>query len=99
MESIEYIEHYGLVYRASENAKPVTEICSWNTTKNSLSNALIFRFQRHSDHHMNAYKLYSSLDLSPKMPQFPFDFPITLVICLIPPLWYFIANPLVDEII
>lgn len=33
------------------------------------------------------------------MPQFPFDFPIALILVLIPSLWQYIANPLVDEII
>lgn len=70
MEGIEYIEHYGLVYRGIKGANgntledKVTEICSWNTSENGVQNWLIFRYQRHSDHHMNAYKIYSSLDLT-----------------------------------
>lgn len=34
MEIIEYIEHYGLIYRSNEKAKPVTEISSWNAAEN-----------------------------------------------------------------
>lgn len=96
MEMVEYIEHYGLVYRSDEKAKPITEICSWNSNENELINWFIFRFQRHSDHHMNAYKVYPTLDLTDKMPQFPFDFVTGMILCLIPPLWWHIMNPLVD---
>lgn len=96
MEAVEYIEHYGLVYRTDEKAKPVSEICSWNTQQNELLNWYIFRFQRHSDHHMNAYKIYSTLDLTDKMPQFPFDFVSALVMATVPALWFKLINPLVD---
>ena len=99
MESVEYIEHYGLVYRKDEKSQPVTEISSWNTSENEMLNWLIFRFQRHSDHHMNAYKIYPTLDLTNKMPQFPFDFVTGLVIATIPPLWIWLINPLADEIV
>lgn len=34
MEAVEYIEHYGLVYRKDDKVTPVTEICSWNTKEN-----------------------------------------------------------------
>lgn len=61
MESIEYIEHYGLVYRQNNNDQPVLEISSWNASTNPVYNWAIFRFQRHSDHHMNAYKIFSTL--------------------------------------
>lgn len=64
-----------------------------------MGNALIFRFERHSDHHMNAYKLYNTLDLNKKMPQFPFDFLTAGTISTIPKLWKWIADPLVDEVI
>lgn len=99
MESVEYIEHYGLVYRANEKAKPVTEISSWNTPINVISNAIGFRFERHSDHHMNAYKLYNTLDLTDKMPQFPFDFLIGALVAWLPFAWMWAVNPLVDEVL
>ena len=99
MEGVEYIEHYGLVYRKGEHDEKVTEICSWNTSTNALGNWLIFRFQRHSDHHMNAYKIYSTLDLTDKMPQLPICFVEAVFLCLVPPLWKSLFNPLVDEVL
>jgi hypothetical protein len=46
---------------------------------------------------MNAYKIFTSLELTEKMPKFPFGFGDGFNIALIPPLWYFIMNPFVDQ--
>ena len=62
-------------------------------------NWTIFRLQRHSDHHMNAYKLYSTLDLTEKMPRMPTDFNTANLFAPIHPLWYKMMNPYVDNII
>ena len=61
LENIEYIEHYGLIYRKDADEKKILEVSSWNSDENILANWLVFRFQRHSDHHMNAYKVFTTL--------------------------------------
>lgn len=48
---------------------------------------------------MNAYKIYSTLDLNDKMPQYPFTFVQAVAACWIPWLWYKIADPLVDKVL
>lgn len=48
---------------------------------------------------MNAYKIYPTLDLTPKMPLFPFNFVDGVLMATFPPLWYAVMNPLVDEVI
>lgn len=48
---------------------------------------------------MNAYKSFNTLDLTDKMPNFPFDFPVGMAMCIIPPLWKKIMNPFVDQVI
>lgn len=98
-EAIEYIEHYGLICRESKDDDKVSEICSWNSEKNMLINWLVFRFQRHSDHHINAYKIYTTMELTDKMPKFPFNFFEGSFLALVPPLWYYVMNPYVDEVI
>lgn len=45
---------------------------------------------------MNAYKTYSTLELTEVMPLFPFDFIQAVLFSLIPPLWWAVADPLVD---
>ncbi len=48
---------------------------------------------------MNAYKMYTTLDLTKKMPKFPFSFLDGAMLSLFPKIWYHIMNPLVDEVI
>lgn len=87
-----------MVYREDVDKKEINEISSWNSEENILYNWIIFRFQRHSDHHMNAYKIFTTLELTDKMPRFPFNFFEGGLISLFPPLWYYIMNPYVDEV-
>ena len=49
LEIINYIEHYGLQRHRDENGiyESITKMHSWN----SLSSPILFRLQRHSDHH------------------------------------------------
>lgn len=74
LEQIEYIEHYGLIYRNDKDKKEINELSSWNTDVNMLYNWIVFRFQRHSDHHMNAYKYFTTLEYTTKMPKYPLTF-------------------------
>ena len=46
---------------------------------------------------MNAYKIFTSLDLSEKMPLFPFSFMHGMMWCLLPQKWFKVMNPLVDK--
>lgn len=59
IELINYVEHYGLQRKKDDRGiyEAITEQHSWN----SSSSHLLFRIQRHSDHHMHAYKPYQIL--------------------------------------
>lgn len=56
IELINYTEHYGLLREktASGRYEAINEQHSWNAP----SSHLLFRIQRHSDHHMHAYRPY-----------------------------------------
>ena len=56
LEMTNYIEHYGLLRKRDARGiyEPITEQHSWN----SCSSTLLFRIQRHSDHHVHAYRPY-----------------------------------------
>ena len=54
---------------------------------------------RHSDHHLNAYKMYSALDMTDTMPIFPFGMYEAAYFAFIPPLWNYVMNPYVDKAI
>lgn len=56
LELINYIEHYGLLRKQDENGiyESINKMHSWN----SLSSPVLFRIQRHSDHHAHSFRPY-----------------------------------------
>jgi alkane 1-monooxygenase len=70
IEVTNYIEHYGLV-RKRLNEDGVYEAIkpkhSWNAN-HSYTNFLLFKVQRHSDHHAHSYKPYQTLDATVNAP-------------------------------
>jgi alkane 1-monooxygenase len=62
LEAINYIEHYGLQRRKLPNGEyeKVTILHSWNAP-HRFTNYLLFKLQRHSDHHENSSKPFQTL--------------------------------------
>lgn len=61
LEAINYIEHYGLRREKINGVyEKVTIRHSWNAP-HRFSNYLLFKLQRHSDHHENSLKPYQTL--------------------------------------
>ena len=60
-EAINYIEHYGLQRKLLPGSKDVYESVkithSWNAPQ-VVTGYILFKLQRHSDHHANSYKPY-----------------------------------------
>jgi len=96
LETINYIEHYGLVRRKQENGRyeNVETFHSWNSD-HEVGRILLYELTRHADHHWKAGKKYQILDHRAESPQLPFGYPTSILIALIPPLWFRIMNPLV----
>lgn len=89
LESVQYIEHYGL---RREEGDFVNPFHSWNTDKR-ITNYLTFKLQRHSDHHMNKNKNYQMLEYFDYAPQLPTGYTGTILLAYISPLWFRIMNP------
>jgi alkane 1-monooxygenase len=98
LELVNYVEHYGIVRKQLPDGKyeRVNPLHSWNTSF-LISNFFLFQLQRHSDHHANAIKRYQVLNHYDESPQLPFGYPTMILIALIPPLWFSVMNPLLDE--
>ncbi len=60
-ETVNYLEHYGLQRKLLPGADNVYESVnithSWNAPQ-VATNYIVFKVQRHSDHHANSYKPY-----------------------------------------
>lgn len=93
LETINYIEHYGLRRNktASGRYERVTEIHSWNSN-HVLGRVMLYELTRHSDHHYKSHKKYQVLDYHDVSPQMPFGYPTSMVLSLVPPLWFAIMN-------
>ncbi|RYF35782.1 MAG: alkane 1-monooxygenase, partial [Comamonadaceae bacterium] len=88
LETVNYIEHYGLQRRelADGRREPFGMAHAWNAD-HLLSNSLLANLQRHSDHHMHAWKPYPELEALPG-PQLPTGYAGCLLLAAIPPLWF-----------
>jgi alkane 1-monooxygenase len=88
LETINYVEHYGLVRVGRE---PFALHHAWNAD-HPLTNCLIANLQRHSDHHLHAWKPYATLDALPG-PQLPSGYAGCLFLAVVPRLWFAAMHP------
>lgn len=93
LEAVNYIEHYGLERRqlASGKPEPFGAAHAWNAD-HVVSNSLLANLQRHSDHHMHAWKPYAQLEPL-AAPQLPTGYAGCLLLAAIPPLWFRAMHP------
>ncbi|WP_046743535.1 alkane 1-monooxygenase [Kordia zhangzhouensis] len=93
LETINYIEHYGLLRKKlpSGRYERVREIHSWNSN-HTIGRIILYELTRHSDHHYKASKKYQLLDCHEQSPQMPYGYPTSMVLTLIPPLWFRVMN-------
>lgn len=93
LETVNYIEHYGLMRKKMHSGRyeRVKEIHSWNSN-HVLGRIILYELTRHSDHHYISSKKYQILDCHEDSPQMPFGYPTSMVLALLPPLWFKIMN-------
>ncbi len=98
LETVNYIEHYGLLRKKTLSGRyeRVRECHSWNSN-HVIGRIVLYELTRHSDHHYKSSKKYQILDYHDVSPQMPFGYPTSMVLALIPPLWFYIMNPRVPE--
>ena len=98
LETINYIEHYGLrrLKTSSGRYERVQKIHSWNSN-HSLGRIVLYELTRHSDHHFKSSKKYQLLDCFEESPQLPFGYPASILLSMLPPLWFKIMNSRVPD--
>lgn len=95
-ETINYIEHYGLERNKDENGvyESVNIMHSWNSSRR-YSNYILFKLQRHSDHHANAYKPYQILNTFSDSPTLTGGYSLAVITSLVPSIFKMIYDPMV----
>ncbi|RMF02414.1 MAG: alkane 1-monooxygenase [Bacteroidetes bacterium] len=98
LESINYIEHYGLVREKMSNGRyeRVQPHHSWNSNF-YLGRIILYELTRHSDHHFLANKKYQVLDHHDQAPELPYGYPASVLLALLPPLWFSIMDARLDK--
>jgi alkane 1-monooxygenase len=93
LETINYIEHYGLKRNKLESGRyeRVSEKHSWNSN-HVLGRIVLYELTRHSDHHYKSQKEYQILEYHDVSPQMPYGYPTSMVISFFPPLWFAVMN-------
>lgn len=99
LESVNYIEHYGLRRKQDENGRyeRTLPIHSWNSD-HSFSGAALFNLSRHSDHHHLPGRHYQILRNYETTPNMPTGYAGMILLSLVFPLWFKIMNKKVEAI-
>ena len=98
LEGVNYIEHYGLEREVLGNGRyeKVGDHHSWNSD-HVISRMLLFELTRHSDHHAVASRHYQILRSLEESPQLPTGYPGMILLALVPPLWFRVMDPIVED--
>merc|ERR1719461_134840 len=94
VDNTNYVEHYGL--RRKEIAPGEYERVGWLhawDTPDLLTNMMLFKIQRHPDHHTNAGRPYQILRTFKDAPTLPTGYAGCIVLSWFPPLWRMVMDP------
>merc|ERR1712054_704060 len=101
-----YIEHYGLRRKRLSDStddwgwyndyERPGWMHAWNTG-DRISNWILFKIERHPDHHVNAGRPYQILRTFKESPTYPTGYAGMFVLSWFPPLFYAVMNPLVKK--
>lgn len=93
LETINYIEHYGLERRVVDGRREAFGAShAWNAD-HLLSNSLTANLQRHADHHLHAWKPYASLASRDDAPQLPTGYAGCIWLAMWPRAWFASMEP------
>jgi alkane 1-monooxygenase len=97
LESVNYVEHYGLQRsRQGSRPEPFGVMHAWNAD-HLLTNCVTANLQRHSDHHMHAWKPFPELEPLPG-PQLPTGYAGCIYLAAVPPLWFALMHKRLDAL-
>ena len=99
LESVNYIEHYGLLRKTTASGAPerVDSQHSWNTYARP-TNWLLVHLQRHADHHHYHGRPYSLLRAIRPAPELPTGYSGSLLLAFVPLAWFAVMHPRLDAL-
>ena len=97
LETVNYIEHYGLRRKKNGNRYERTmPIHSWNSN-HPMGRLVLLELSRHSDHHYLASRKYQVLRHFEESPQMPTGYPGMMVLAMLPPLWFRVMHKEIEK--
>lgn len=97
LETVNYIEHYGLRRKKKGDGYERTlPIHSWNSN-HTLGRLLLLELSRHSDHHYIASRKYQLLRHFDESPQMPTGYPGMMLLSLVPPIWFSVMHQQIEK--
>lgn len=98
LETVNYIEHYGLVRTIQSNGRPsaVESHHSWDSSF-TLTNMTLFNLGKHAHHHLNANLEASKLHSDTTAHQLPVGYSVALLMAFIPPVWRRVIHPKIAD--
>ncbi len=97
LETVNYIEHYGLRRKKNGNRYERTmPIHSWNSN-HPMGRLVLLELSRHSDHHYLASRKYQVLRHFDESPQMPTGYPGMMVLAMLPPLWFRVMHKEIEK--
>jgi alkane 1-monooxygenase len=97
LETVNYIEHYGLRRKKKDNVYERTlPIHSWNSN-HPIGRLVLLELSRHSDHHFIANRKYQTLRHFDESPQMPTGYPGMMLLALASPLWFWVMHKRIEK--
>jgi alkane 1-monooxygenase len=98
LESVDYIQHYGLSRKQTSETSYERGMPhhSWDSHY-PIGRLMLFELTRHSDHHYLANRKYQILRSFDTAPQMPTGYPGTIILALVPPLWFSVMNKRIQQ--
>ena len=99
LETINYIEHYGLLRnKVNGRYERVRTVHSWNSN-HVIGRMVLYELTRHSGHHYRTTKKYQILENKDESPQLPYGYTTSMVLAMVPPLWFRIMNRRIPQVL
>lgn len=98
LETVNYMEHYGLLRQKDENGKyeRTRPEHSWNSN-HIVTNLVLYQLQRHSDHHAHPTRSFQALRHFAEAPQLPVGYASLILPSYLPSKWFELMDKRVIE--